>query len=173
MVRLIEVGAAELSLHDVAIAAGVSKALIHYHFADKESLLIRLVEWATREILTRERSALEGTSPAHAVDALWQWLSRELEQGHLRALLELTQCRAQGVQEAVRVSAGSRCEAMIVTVERLFALLELRPRVPAELLASVVVAFSDGLAVRPAGDTIEHARVAFDVFWLSILSLAE
>src|SRR5688572_22712305 len=82
--RLIEVGAAELSLHDVAVHAGVSKALIHYHFADKESLLVQVVEWTTQQLIARERSVLSPGASARVVDDLWQWVSDELERGHLR-----------------------------------------------------------------------------------------
>ena len=65
------------------------------------------------------------------------------------------------------------------TVERLFAILELQSRVPTSLLASVMVAFVDGLALdfaarREHGDQESSSpRVAFDVFWLAMLSLAE
>jgi AcrR family transcriptional regulator len=171
--RLSEIGAAELSLQDVAAAAGVSKALIHYHFADKELLLVRVVEWTTGEVVQREEQALTNAVAASAVDALWMCLVTELELGHLRVLLELGQYRAPQVQDAVARSLGERRAATVRTIDRLFALLELRPRVPTELLASVVTAFTDGLASRPRRDDTTEARVAFDVFWLSILSLAE
>ena len=171
--RLTEVGAAELSLQDVAAAAGVSKALIHYHFADKELLLVRVVEWTTSEVVMREERALANATAAGAVDALWMCLAAELELGHLRVLLELSQYRAPQVQEAVERSLGDRSAATARTISRLFTLLELRPRVPIELLASVVTAFTDGLASRPRRPDATEARVAFDVFWLSILSLAE
>ena len=44
--RIVEGGTANLSMQDVADAAGVSKGLIHYHFHDKETLLTRLIEAA-------------------------------------------------------------------------------------------------------------------------------
>jgi AcrR family transcriptional regulator len=171
--RLIEVGAAELSLHDVAVHVGVSKALIHYHFHDKESLLTRVVGWVTEEITTRQRDALAHSAPGRAVDDLWEWLSGELKRGQLRVLLELTQYRATAVRDAIRESVTVRQTAMAGTIGRLFDLLELSPRVPVELLARVVIAFDDGLALRPATGEGAEERVAFDIFWLSILSLAE
>jgi AcrR family transcriptional regulator len=171
--RLIEVGAAETSLQDVALAAGVSKALIHYHFANKEALLVRVAEWATNQVVTRERAALENVGASTAVDALWQWLEQALVKGHLRLLLELGVYREPLVQAAVREALRARHAMAVQTLDRLFALLELRPRVPTELLASVVVAFVDGLASRPASDSATDARIAFDIFWLSLLSLAE
>lgn len=172
-VRLSTLGAAELSLQDVATAAGVSKALIHYHYRDKESLLEQVAVWATAASVERERQALDGSTAANAVDSLWRWLERELQGGHLRLLVELGQYRAPRVQAAVGEALRMRRDASMDTIRRLFELLELRPRVPVELLAGVVVAFIDGLASRPEPNAPEDARVTFDIFWLSLLSLAE
>jgi AcrR family transcriptional regulator len=171
--RLIEVGAAETSLQDVAVAAGVSKALIHYHFESKEALLVRVTEWATNEVVARERAALANVTAATAVDALWHWLEHALTHRHLRLLLELGVYREPLVQAAIRETFRVRHAAAVQTIDRLFELLELRPRVPSELLASVVIAFVDGLASRPPSTVAADARIAFDVFWLSLLSLAE
>jgi AcrR family transcriptional regulator len=171
--RLSTLGAAELSLQDVATAAGVSKALIHYHYKDKESLLEQVAMWATVESVERERRALDGSTAGDAVDALWQWLEKELHDGHLRLLVELGQYRAPRVRVAVADALRVRRDASTFTIRRLFELLELRPRVPVELLAGVVVAFIDGLASRPESGTTDDRRVTFDVFWLSLLSLAE
>jgi hypothetical protein len=87
--------------------------------------------------------------------------------------VELGQYRAPRVQTAVADALQVRRDASLQTIRRLFELLELRPRVPVELLAGVVVAFIDGLASRPDSGTAEDVRVTFDVFWLSLLSLAE
>ncbi len=160
-------------MQDVADAAGVSKALIHYHYHDKESLLEQVTTWATAGIIERERRALDEGSAAAAVDAVWQWLEAELESGHLRLLLELGQYRAPRVRAAVAESLRLRREVSGDTIRRLFDRLELRPRVPAELLAGVVIAFIDGLAGRPPAERAEDVRITFDVFGLSVLSLAE
>jgi hypothetical protein len=58
-------------------------------------------------------------------------------------------------------------------VERLFAQLELTPRVPAALMAEASVAFSDGLALDVASGSIRDPRVSFDIFWLGLLGLTE
>ena len=63
-----------------------------------------------------------------------------------------------------------RGEVFVLT---LFALLELRPRVPVQLMADVIVAFIDGLAIHASLAPEANHRVAFDVLWLSLLSLAE
>ena len=169
---LVVKGAAELSMQDVADTAGVSKALIHYHYRDKEALLEQVALWATTQVLDRERAALDGATASTAVDALWRWLDEELDGGHLRLLLELGQYRVPRVRIAVQESLRVRREAATGSIRHLFELLELRPRVPEEMLAGVVVAFIDGLASHPRS-TDSDTRVTFDVFWLSLLSLAE
>ena len=128
-------------MQDVADAAGVSKGLIHYHFHDKETLLTRLIEWMTHESVDREAATLARSTPKTAVDDLWTWVAGEIDRGHLRVLNELAQERGPLISDAIRRSAQARREAAMVTVDRLFALLELRPRVPVQLLADVIVAF--------------------------------
>jgi len=171
--RIVAGGTANLSMQDVADAAGVSKGLIHYHFHDKETLLTRLIEWMTHESVGREAATLARSTPKTAVDDLWTWVAGEIERGHLRVLNELAQERGPLISEAIRRSARARREAAMVTVDRLFALLELRPRVPVQLLADVIVAFIDGLAIHASLAPEANHRVAFDVLWLSLLSLAE
>jgi len=171
--RIVASGTANLSMQDVADAAGVSKGLIHYHFHDKETLLTRLIEWMTHESVDREASTLARSTPKTAVDDLWMWVAGEIERGHLRVLNELAQERGPLISDAIRRSARARREAAMVTVDRLFALLELRPRVPVQLLADVIVAFIDGLAIHASLAPEANHRVAFDVLWLSLLSLAE
>lgn len=166
-------GAAALTMHEVAEEAGVSKGLIHYHFHDKETLLARVVEWMTRNLVARERAALAESTPRHAIDDLWGWLSGELERGHVRVLLELAQWRGPLVQRAVHASNLERREAAAASIDHLYSLLALRPRIPPGLLADVVVPFIDGLAAAVAIDPAFNARAAFDVFWLSLLSLTE
>lgn len=159
----------------------MSKALIHYHFVDKETLLARLIDHLTRDMVAREREALKRFEHEHnplAVDALWGWLEGELERGSINVLLELDAYRGPAVQAAARDAAAARQSAARETIERLFRILELRPRVDPALLAAVHVAFVDGLAIqRGLARGTERApaspRVAFDVFWLAMLSLAE
>jgi AcrR family transcriptional regulator len=180
--RIVRGGAAALALADVAADAGVSKALIHYHFHDKDRLLEQLVEQLARNVVDRERAALEPYAKQHsplAVDALWQWLEGELVRGSVRVLTELRSFPRDSVRNAAERAAALRRRQASETVERLFAILELQSRVHTSLLAAVMVAFVDGLALdfaarREQGDEESSSpRVAFDVFWLAMLSLAE
>jgi len=162
----------------------VSKALIHYHFADKESLLARLIDHLAECLVDRERRALARYTGKHdplAVDALWEWLDGELRRGEIHVLLELNAYRGAQVQAAARRAAARRQAAAEKTVAELFGILELTPRIESSLLATVVLAFIDGLAVAsrveadapPASPSQRSPRISFDVFWLAMLSLAE
>lgn len=171
--RIVEGGAAQLSMQEIAEAADVSKGLIHYHFHDKETLLTRLVEWMADGLAQREQDALAGATAGDAVERLWTWLHGELRRGHVRVLLELCQEPGELLGSAVMDAFRRRRTSAAKTVEHLYAALELKPRVPPPLLAEVIVAFIDGLAVDAGVRVDADHRVAFDVFWLAMLSLAE
>ena len=165
-------GATEASMAAIAAAAGVSKALLHYHYSDRARLLAEAVTQLGDRLVTRERSALDGADGSKAVDALWHWLDRELARGELRVLLELSLIREPQVQDAARTVAAARRDVAGRTSADLMARLGLVPRMPAELLGVASVAFVDGLAVDERVSNGDP-RVAFDVFWLAMLSLAE
>ena len=171
--RIARDGAAAVSVQDVADEAGVSKALVHYHFHDKDALLARLAGDLADAIVARERRVFVDVDAAGAVDALWSWLRAELRAGELRVLLDLTASPAPPVREAARRAAHARRATAERTVAALFEQLGLTPRVPTNMLADVVVAFVDGLAADAAVEPERNHRVAFDVFWLALLGLAE
>lgn len=171
--RVKTAGLVRLSLQDIADEAGVSKGLIHYHFRDRDALLARLIEWLAERVLAREAAVFENRAPQEAIDAMWCWLDAELARGELWVLLELQHDPADGAALAARRAARLRHGQATETAERLFRMLGLRPRVPAELMAGVIVAFIDGLATETPLQPEREARVSFDVFWLALLSLAE
>ena len=168
-----QLGAAQVSLQAVADAAGVSKALIHYHFRDRDELLARLADWLTAAYVEGEALSLADASVTTGLDALWRWLEGELASGRLRALVDLGQERGPAVRDAVRRSRAERRAQMTVTIETLFGAVALTPRLPAPLVADVAVAFLDGLAGEAAIEPEANLRLRFDVFWLSVLNLAE
>ena len=171
--RLAISGASALTMQEIADEAGVSKALIHYHFHDKDTLLARLVLWIAEALVRREHAALAVSTPHTAIDDLWRWLDAELTRGHVRALVELASWRSGGVRAAIAEAMQLRRAASTTSAERLFALLALRSRVPSALLGDLLVTFLDGLASAPAGGDGADARAAFDVLWLALLGLAE
>jgi AcrR family transcriptional regulator len=178
--RLISAGGlAAASMGDIAAEAGVSKALVHYHFGDKETLLARLAGDLAHEIVAREAGSLDGADGSTAVDTLWEWLEGEVARGDIRVLGSISEAAEPMVREVATRAAESRRRQSAATVERLFGLLGLAPRVPAELIAGTFLAFVDGMAREGGGghaapgDGTYDPRVSFDVFWLAMLSLAD
>jgi AcrR family transcriptional regulator len=159
------------SMAVIAAEAGVSKALLHYHFADRAELLAEIVAVLGKRLVARERGALEQGQAASAVDTLWRWLDGELQRGELRALLELRTARESSVREALDNVDELRRAGAAATVDRLFVRLGLVPRIPVQLIGDTTIAFVDGMVLNdgPGRET----RMSFDVFWLAILSLGD
>jgi AcrR family transcriptional regulator len=165
-------GAAQVSMGDVAAEAGVSKALIHYHFADKDSLLAALVESVGASVLKRARvAAIAGSSKP--LDAQWAWLERELREGDVRVLVSLSDIDSAATRTVSRRIAEERLQLMARDVDAIFGALNLTPRMPPALVSETVLAFADGLACRAALGAVRDPRGAFDVLWLALLTLSE
>jgi AcrR family transcriptional regulator len=169
---LVHDGVTNASMAVIAAAGGVSKALLHYHYADRAHLLAEVATELGRRVVARERAAIDAARGSGAVDAHWEWLAGELHRGELRALLELSVEREAEVRVAVEAATLARSRAAAQTVAQLFDGLGLTPRMPPALLAGAVLAFIDGLAIGPSSPA-RDPRASFDLFWLALLSLAE
>lgn len=170
---VLEGGAAQLSMGDVATRAGVSKALVHYHFQDKDSLVSALVEEVGRGVVERERAAIAREGVTHSLDNYWSWLESELRSGDPRILTALSECDSERVRGLSRRIAADRRAVALEHVTHVFESLSLSPRIPAPLIADTVVAFVDGLATAYALDPSRDPRPAFDVLWLALLTLSD
>jgi len=166
-------GAGHASMGDVAIAAGVSKALVHYHFRDRDSLLHALVDDVGHAVVHRARAAMTAGTEGHALDDYWSWLHDELRRGDLRILLSLAECDSERVRSACRRVADHRRELMAQHTALVFSRLGLTPRVPPALIAETVMSFADGLAAASVLSPERDPRPAFDVLWLALLALAD
>jgi AcrR family transcriptional regulator len=166
-------GVADASMATIAAEAGVSKALLHYHYHDRSRLLAEIAERIGIRTIERERSAVDESGSMGGLDALWQWLEGELRRGELAALGELALVREAPVRRATRAAASERRQSAARTIERLFTELDLTPRVPAPLMADAAVAFIDGLALDVANGSAREPRVSYDIFWLALLGLTE
>ncbi|MCC6928342.1 MAG: TetR/AcrR family transcriptional regulator [Gemmatimonadaceae bacterium] len=165
-------GGAALSLQAIAEEAAVSKALVLYHYRDKEQLLATAIRWLTARLLEREGKALVQSTASSVLEDYWRWLEEEISEGELRVLIELSQERGDETRRALEESSLQRQARAEQTVARVFQLLDLSPRLPAAMIAASELAFRDGLVLWAWRQPDRSARVSFDVFWLSLLSLA-
>lgn len=165
-------GAAEVSMGQVAQVAEVSKALVHYHFRDKESLLHALVDDVGTHIV-RRAEAFMIAAEENVLDRYWSWFADELARGDVRILLALAEYDSARVRAAARRIAQQRRDVTGVQVTHIFARLGLAARVPPALMADTVLAFIDGMHATATLYADRDARPAFDILWLSLLTLAE
>jgi len=166
-------GISNASMAAIALEAGVSKALLHYYYHDRATLLVEIVQHVGARLIERERLAMDRVDEPSKLDALWSWLEIELGHGDLTTLGALSIHSEAPVRRASQQVADRRREAATQTVERLFAQLGLTPKVPAAFVAQASVAFIDGLALDVASGAARDPRISFDIFWLGLLSLTE
>lgn len=153
----------------VAKLSGVSKALVHYHFRDKASLLCAVAESCHAGISARrETSASRPQAGASPVDAFMDWLEREDEADDLRVLLQL----AMSPDESVRRAASSARDEFRATltdqVRRVFRGLDLAPRFSEDLFVDVLDIACAGVAAD--GGVSRHT---IEALWLGLLTLAD
>jgi len=163
-------GLAELTIGDVASRAGVSTALVHYHFATKKRLLAAACERLAALRSNARIAALTGSRGLSALDALWSVLSGA---GAERAWhdLALLARRDASVRRALGEQRRAEHAAVAGILPQLFADLGAAPAVAADDTASAVLLFLDGAALAvsegvPTGDV----RTAYDAFWLVLVT---
>ena len=83
-------GVSGASMAAIAVEAGVSKALLHYHYHDRATLLAEIAERIGIDVVERERAAVDEHEGTGGLDALWGWLADELRRGELAALAMLS-----------------------------------------------------------------------------------
>lgn len=153
----------------VAVVAGVSKALVYYHFQDKRALLLAVAESCERRIA--ERTILATSAPsrhANPIDDFSDWVDLEMESGDLRIALQLAMALDGEVRQAAVVARDAYRAAAVNEVLRVFATLGLTPRVSESIVADVVVTVSEGLAIGRGG-----SRRMIEALWLGLLTLAD
>lgn len=82
-------GLPALSVERVAARAGVAKGLVLYHYRSRAQLIERCGARVDEERRTRLNAAAAGRSGIAAVDALWEELTRQQDDGTGRAWLSL------------------------------------------------------------------------------------
>lgn len=164
-------GAGGISVQRVADAAGTSKGLVHYHFADKDALLTRCAQQLTAEIVAAEAAAFASSTPASALGDLWNVLSGSTYRGRRRALLALATASTLATRAVLADAATERQHAAARTIAGLADLLHFDIPVSRAALALAYLAVIDGLVLDGRGQMGAQQRQAYDAFWLAVLSL--
>lgn len=153
----------------VAKLARVSKALVHYHFQNRRTLLVAVAASCRRRITERTGAdrphVLRHENP---VDNFTEWLGVEIDSADLRIALQLSMAPDDEVRSASSVVRAAYRGAAERRVVEMFMMLELIPRISEVLIVDLVVCMSEGMATGHGG-----SRQAVDALCLSLLTLAD
>jgi AcrR family transcriptional regulator len=169
-------GLSSFTVTRVARAARGSSALVHYHFATKQRLLVAAAERLAARRTAARIAGLGAGRGLVALDALWDRLVEGAAHGAERAwpdLLLLARGDAAVAALLARERDGER-RAVAAALPPLLADLESRPRIAADDLAAATVTFLDGVALAlAAGTEAAEVRASYDAFWLALAALGQ
>jgi AcrR family transcriptional regulator len=168
-------GVGALTVGAVARRAGVSSALVHYHFATKQRLLAAAAERLLERRTAERLGALGSGAGLVALDRLWQAAQRSAADGAERATLDLVALAGENADVGRLVAHGRQRErtALRERLPALFAELGAMP-VAVDETAEVVATFLDGIGLTlAAGADAAVVRSAFDAFWLALIAAGQ
>ena len=167
-----ESGLIGLTVGSVAERAGVSTALVHYHFDTKGRLIVAAAERLAVARAERRLGALKQGAGLAALDALWEAVLSSAdgaERGYADLVLHARRDPAlAGVLAEHRTAERSAIASRLPTLLRE---LGASAAAGAEETALVLTAVLDGLALALlAGQDVSSVRAAYDAFWLTTIS---
>jgi AcrR family transcriptional regulator len=165
-------GADALSMSEVAARAAVSKALIHYHFADKRALLLDVMSEAAGRAGRRVAEAAPSGND-DALERAWKWLDHEARAGDVRVLHELSRNEDARVGEAARASVLEWEAAARGLARAVLDALGVHPRIPSGMCEQLFATYAHGVIARAGAHNGSAERAGFDTLWLALLTLAE
>jgi len=169
-------GLADLTVGEVAKAAGVSTALVHYHFDTKQALLIAVAEAVATSAVESLAQALAHGRGLETVDRVWERAQAGAADGDGRLLAELSSRATRDANIAAAVGrrmAASR-SALAARLPELARELGASLAVPVDEAAAALAALLDGLVLAMvAGSTVPDVRTAYDAFWLTLIAAGQ
>lgn len=166
-------GVGDLTVGRVASAAGVSAALVHYHFDTKQRLIVAGANRLSAGRVARRGLALGALTGLATLDLVWRAVEEEVRSGVERAWLELVVLagRDRDVRAVVTAARAAERAALARHLPVLLDALGSAAPAAADDLAGTVAAALDGAAQSLlAGDDPALVRTAYDAFWLILVS---
>lgn len=167
-----EGGLAGLTVADVAHRAGISSALVHYHFSTKSLLIEAAGERLAARRAEVRLTALTGARGLAALDALWIALESGSASGAERACgdLALLQRSDRAVRASLAAQRAAEQRRLAGRLGDLLGELGASAAIPADEAATLVLLFLDGAALALAGGADPaDVRAAYDAFWLVLV----
>lgn len=159
-------GAGALTLQAIAASAGVSKALVLYHFAGKDALLCAIAQRLSTQDVEQLRSA------AAAADALEGWRATAGDAGArgARALL-VSLVRELPVRSLASTLWAERAAAAADLAHAMLRAAGLQSRIATPLLGRMALHHLDGIAANATARTSASLDAELDAAALALLGL--
>jgi AcrR family transcriptional regulator len=171
-----ESGLIDATVAKIARRAGVSTALVHYHFATKARLTAAAAESIATQRAQSLRAALSRARGMQTVDALWTDLATRAHQGIERAYLEMLRAVsdepgfASALEEARRAERAAIAQRLPQLLRELGVGLAASP----EELSAMLAAALDGMAIAlVSGEPEGSVRAAYDALWLTLVAAGQ
>lgn len=171
-----ERGLARLTVSAVAGRAGISSALVHYHFDTKHRLIVAAVRSITARRSAARASALAAGPGLATLDALWSVVVAEVADGRARAYLELVALARSEAAIAEALADQRQVERRLLTerLPDLLAELGARSSTGGDELAAALETLLDGAALALLGGTPSRVvRAAYDSIWLVLIAAGQ
>lgn len=157
-------GVAALSLQGVGSAAGVSKALVLYHFDGKDQLLAAVAERLVAEDVAGLDAAAASPDPLDAWRSVAGRADRRAQRALLTGLMHDASLRARATElTSTRLVAATRLASALLQAA------QLRPRIAPVLIGGVLLQQLDGVAASAWAETDLDATL--DASALALLGL--
>ncbi len=171
--QILEGGEALAGSARVARTAGVSKALVHYHFRDKRQLLEAVVSDCVNRIQRRGETGTDSPSDLNPVEGFQRWVRGEFKAGDLQVLVHLTHAEDGEVRHASATALGAVRIAVAERIGQVFEQLEAPAPLPAGLMGRLMTAVMIGEASIGPAEFGDDRRQLLDVLWLALLRLGD
>ena len=171
-----ELGVAGLTVGTVAERAGVSTALVHYHFDTKARLLAAAARRLAAERLAARRRTLSRAKGLALLDDLWSTLAAAADDGTERAWLELSLIAPAEPGIGAELAAQRQAERALFAARLPTLLDELGTTSLAgqDELTQLLAAALDGfVAALLTGARESAVRAAYDAFWLTLIAAGQ
>jgi TetR/AcrR family transcriptional repressor of bet genes len=171
-----EAGLIDATVARIAKRAGVSSALVHYHFDTKARLITSAAAAIAARRIQSLRAALSRATGMQTVDALWTDLASRAQQGIERAYLEMSSAVRDEPGLAPALEEARRAERAAISRRLPQLLRELGVGMAAspEELSAMLAAALDGMAIAlVSGEPEGSVRAAYDALWLTLVAAGQ
>ncbi|HEX4477976.1 MAG TPA: TetR/AcrR family transcriptional regulator [Polyangiaceae bacterium] len=174
-------GYAKTSVSDIALAAGMSKGAVHYHFESKDDLIAKVLEHCATVAGERVREAWDRPGePTERIRRAIHEMRSMRKEGvpELRVLADLT---AQGLHDArLRTALGKVFETnrkqFVDHLTKSLDAMGLKSKIPVHIVPRLMLGALDGLAIHdyfdpPGVGDDELVELALDGIGLSLFEM--